>query len=555
MSSAQQRAGGACACLPDSLAMGDYFDWWWGGGSWYDLKQRDQLDALSASHARTTSMLHSKLREETRRSQDLSTRLARLEDAVVAIVELEDLRGVMETFSDAVSTRRYARDVLARIPALGRVPGSREPEVPPDVPDYWLHPAVRAVDARLRGDAATEQEAANEARRRNPARTAQFLAAVAILMGTTVAEDDLATLWPTSRQVSTYQRSLWLAVANGALGEEARSGLIGALRWVLSRPDAEPEADDALRTVQVRMASTHRGPTEPEEIVTDGLLRRRLPDEAGSAAIALADLRQRVQAALEASPAQPQSQAAPEGVADLLAQVVSSGAPGEEPLVARLVEIRQTLAAIGASTSIAAPALLDEESLDVVELLRADLGEGADPGAHAVAVAALAEPIEKVATRLAEIAAQPRADGGEVRVAGGVTVRYSSAGPVDGGWRAQVAERVAQRTADTTGLIGHVGAGAALAVVGVVLAIVASPGWVVLTAVGLVWGGVAWWRRQRALAERARYIASQVAAAERTVAEKSAALAGDLAATRERQESAPQELQAIRAALAGVRAR
>ena len=84
----------------------------------------------------------------------------------------------------------------------------------------------------------------------------------------------------------------------------------------------------------------------------------------------------------------PQLGEVPDGVADLLAQVVSAGAPGEEPVVERIIEIRQALAAIGASTSIAAPALLDEDELDVVDLLRADLSADGSPGARAVAVAA-----------------------------------------------------------------------------------------------------------------------------------------------------------------------
>src|SRR5690606_10887135 len=124
----------------------------------------------------------------------------------------------MENFSDASGTRQYARDVLARIPALGRIPSTTDPQVPPDVPGYWLHPAIRALAAQLDGDPETEREAMNEARRRDPVRTAQFFAAAAILQGTEVADDNLATMWPTTPQVSQYQRSLWLAVANGGLG-------------------------------------------------------------------------------------------------------------------------------------------------------------------------------------------------------------------------------------------------------------------------------------------------------------------------------------------------
>src|SRR5690606_13738634 len=256
--------------------MGDYFDWWWKGGSWYDLQQREQIEALSLSQSRAAARLRSELRQEAKRSEDLATRLSRLEDAVVAIVELEDLRGVLDTFSDAVATRRYARDVLAHVPPLGRVPSSTSPTPPPDVPGYWLHPAVRSVDAALHGDAATQAAASAEARRRDPVRTAQFLAAVAILTRSDVADDDLATLFPTSRRVSTYQRALWLAVAEGGLGEEARRGLAQAIAWVLAQETtqpAQPEGD----LVQVRMPGPRVTPDDLDEVVTSHLLGRRTP--------------------------------------------------------------------------------------------------------------------------------------------------------------------------------------------------------------------------------------------------------------------------------------
>lgn len=533
--------------------MGDYFDWWIGGGTWYDRKQQEALDALQASQARTSSRLRSQLREEARRSQDLQTRLSKLEDAVIASIELEDLRGVMENFSDAVATRQYARDVLARIPALGRVASQQSPQVPPDMPDYWLHPAVRSVDAGLRGDSDGERGHADEARRRDPVRTAQFLAAVAILRRTAVADDDLATLWPAGRQVSRYQRSLWLAVANSGLGEEARDSLVSALRWTLSHDREQREAvNDPLRLVRAVQSGPAYEATPLEDLVVDELIGVRAPSTPQAAAEALETLRERVETAMAGARSTTAADEVPEGVADLLAQVVSAGAPAEEPLVARIIELRQAIAAIGASTSIATPGLLDDESLDVVELLRADLADGSDPGAHGVAVRVLREQIERVGARLADAAAQQQQDAATLRVAGGVTVELSSLGPTDARWREHVVARVRHQVPSNGGAIGKLVSGGVLAVLGVVLGVAFSPGWYVLLVAGGALAGYGYWEMRRNTAEAQRRTAAALEQADEQIGKRSSELAGEIALARERQLGAPEELRRIRASLAAT---
>lgn len=535
--------------------MGDYFDWWIGGGTWYDRKQQQALDALQASQARTSSRLRSQLREEARRSQDLETRLNKLEDAVIASIELEDLRGVMENFSDAVATRQYARDVLARIPALGRVASQQSPQVPPDVPDYWLHPAVRSVDAGLRGDSDGERGHADEARRRDPVRTAQFLAAVAILRRTAVSDDDLATLWPAGRQVSRYQRSLWLAVANGGLGEDARDSLVHALRWALgqgSHNEGPEPANDPLRLVRAVQSGPAHEPTPLEDLVVDELIGVRAPSTPQAAAEALETLRGRVETALAGARSTTAADEVPEGVADLLAQVVSAGAPAEEPLVARIIELRQAIAAIGANTSIATPGLLDDESLDVVELLRADLADGSDPGAHGVAVRVLREQIERVGARLVDAAAQQQQDAATLRVAGGVTVELTSLGPTDARWREHVVARVRHQVPSNGGAIGKLVSSGVLAVLGVVLGVAFSPGWYVLLVAGGALAGYGYWEMRRNTAEAQRRTAAALEQADEQIGKRSSELAGEIALARERQLGAPEELRRIRAALAAT---
>lgn len=531
--------------------MGDYFDWWIGGGTWYDRKQQEQIASLHATQARASSRLRKELRQEAQRSQDLATRLTKLEDALIASIELEDLRGVMDTFSDAAATRQYARDVLARIPSLGRVASTQNPQVPPDVPDYWLHPAVRAVDAALDGDSAGERSSADEARRRDPARTAQFFAAVAILRGTPVADDDLATLWPTSRQVSQYQRSLWLAVAGGGLGEEARTSLVNALEWALQQaPGAEPSEGDALRMVRVTMRSS-RAPEVPlDDVVVQALIGRRMPTDSEAAAAALEVLRERVETGLAGEGAAATSGEVPDGVADLLAQVVSSGAPAEEPLVARIIELRSALAAIGATTAIATPAMLDDTALDVVELLRADLADSADPGARAVAIRVLREPIERVANALAEKASEQLQDSAEFRAPGGVTVALTSLGPVDSAWRTRLSERVAAQAPSRSGPIGQLVAGGVVTVLGVVLGIVAAPGWFVLAAAGAALAGYGYWKWRTIGNEVAQRTAKSLATADAEITKRASELAGSIAIARGRQAAAPEELARVRTALA-----
>lgn len=530
--------------------MGDYFDWWWGGGTWYDRKQQEQLASLSASHARATSRLQSRLREESQRSQDLATRLTKLENAVIASIELEDLRGVMDSFSDAAATRQYARNVLARIPALGRVPSTENPQVPPDVPDYWLHPAVRAVDAGLRGDAASERTTADEARRRDPARTAQFLAAVAILRGTAVADDDLATLWPTSRHVSRYQRSLWVAVANGGLGEEARTSLVNALVWALGQgADAEPAENDTMRLLRVSRLRSPSAEPPLDEVVVTALLGRKRPTDPVAAADALVELREKVEAALAGADASAATGEVPEGVADLLAQVVSAGAPAEEPLVERIIELRSAIEAIGATTEIATPSMLDDASLDLVELLRGDLGDGADPGARAVAVRVLREAIERVGTGLAEKAAQPIQDSAEVRTGAGLRVEVTSLGPVDSAWQQRLAERMRSQAPSAGTTIGLMAGGGLVALLGIVLGIVSSPGWLVLVAGGGAVAAYAYWQRAREQRESQARAAKLIADAQEAITKRASDLAGEIALARGRQIAAPDELARLRTAL------
>src|SRR5690606_24005502 len=304
------------------------------------------------------------------------------------------------------------------------------------------------------------------------------------------------------------------------------------------RPRAGPDARPARHPGRPR-----RGRHESPARTSDA------PADTASATEALADLRALVAAAAAAGRTLPAAGEVPDGVADLLAQVVSAGAPGEEPVVERIIEIRQALAAIGASTSIAAPALLDEDELDVVDLLRADLSADGSPGARAVAVAALQGPIETVADRLAALAQQPLPDGERVRVAGGISVDITSGGPVGGGWRARLADRVAAMHPTEPYLGSRMIGGGVVAVLALVLGVTSGPGWLLVLVPALGMAGHAAWQWQSSRERRESAVRHALTQAEATIADRTARLAGDLVSLRQRVDRVPADLHEVRTTL------
>ncbi|MEV0390714.1 hypothetical protein [Nonomuraea sp. NPDC050643] len=142
----------------------------------------------------------------------------------------------------APELQRYAEALLAHLAAKGTAP----PAAPgfPDVPGYWLPPAVEALVAILGGD--DPLEPLSKAAGRDQQQTALFLClALAVSgQGSRIHASWLGTAFgelSLDRPVSHGQRSLWLAAARGAYGP---AGKIFVLRKLdaLSVPEhAEPE--------------------------------------------------------------------------------------------------------------------------------------------------------------------------------------------------------------------------------------------------------------------------------------------------------------------------
>ncbi|MFV0426840.1 MAG: hypothetical protein ACK5KU_07380 [Beutenbergiaceae bacterium] len=482
------------------------------------------VNQVAVRQASSTRRIRAKLDEAAARSDSLDARIDRLEAAVIALTQLEDARASL-TASDAASTRRYARDVLARIPELGRVASTHDPQEPPDVPDYWLHPAARSVQHALAQDVAAQQEAVQLARQRDPLRTGVFLTVVAALWGQSVSDDDLAALWPTTVEMSRFQRQIWQVTANGLLGESARDGLIEALRRaVWGSSDGMLVSAALLGTDQVRNPDT--------------------------AAEALTRLRERVDGIVEGAQNLVGDGSEPVTLSELLNQVIEAGAPGEDGLVAQIVAIRDALDAVGASSRLTRSATMDEEALDVVAYLISDLTNRDEPGLAAVAVQVYREVVlDHTQTWQAESMAQAPTSR-NLKLGWGVSAEVNTDGATNDQWRTQVADNAAQsaRPGGREPIVG----GLALAVAGVVLTAIFAPGWLAATAAGLGIAAYGWYQNwvctteQRALRERA------IGDSQTAIAAAVKELNADADKTRSRHQRAQEDAAQIRSRLEGT---
>ncbi|MFC3821657.1 hypothetical protein [Planomonospora venezuelensis] len=133
---------------------------------------------------------------------------------------------------------RHAEALLADLAADGVLTGT--PPDLPDVPDYWLAPAVKALTALIRGEDALEP--LGLAAQRDPQKTALFLCLALAVAG---QGDRIHASWfgtafgelSTDRPVTHGQRALWLAAARGAYGPAGKIFILRRLDAVSSEPD------------------------------------------------------------------------------------------------------------------------------------------------------------------------------------------------------------------------------------------------------------------------------------------------------------------------------
>ena len=167
---------------------------------------------------------------------DLQAQIDQLRTALVAAIELQTMQGQLAEYADAAAARRYARDIVALL-AAGPRDDTGPPIVPTDVPSYWLPPAVRAVVARTSSDDAEADELVDVARGRDPERTDRFLTLLAGVLRRADLANGLEAQLPRTAKVTSIQRALWTAVAEGRYGDGASDVFVRRLRAAVASTD------------------------------------------------------------------------------------------------------------------------------------------------------------------------------------------------------------------------------------------------------------------------------------------------------------------------------
>lgn len=481
--------------------MGDTFDWWLQGGDWYDRKQQRAIQDLERSNARARSQTRSLQKRVEENQASLTRRVDRLERALRAVVELEDIREELNEHVPAALVRRHARSVVMKASGLADGGAAPWPEPPADVPGYWLAPAARWADAI--GESPANSEMLQEAYRRDPVRTDLFVVALSSMIGRPVAgSDDLERLVARELQVTDWQREVWLATAQRRFGDEARDALIDRLRQV-----ADGVSRDRLGVVL------------PQAIRAGG------PTESGRRLAALAD---------HIAPDAPASHASgSDRLAELLAVIVDEGAPGEVAVLDSMVDIRRVLAD-DAAVQPPDRRVVDEVVGEPLALLLGDLG-GSDRDLRELAVDVFGPDLLAAAEDLHAVAANAPAPVTMVDVFGH-GVQISGAVPTESDWVEHVEAAHPVESPPTVPPFGVVGVLVLLA--GLLLVPLAGSVGVLVALVGAaVAGWFAWSHvRQREVAQRS--IARREAARRRSqrqieeAARRIAAESADLDAAR-----------------------
>lgn len=399
----------------------------WYDRTQYDKKQNQRLDELSSqlSHQRSEAgRLQARLAQV---QGDLQGRLNGLASAFDAFVELCDLREELRAYQPVADARNRARRVVGRLIATGRdadLPVLPPPADPtPELEDYWLPRALASLVARVQGDGAAADAALAEARERDAARTDLFLCLAFTLTEWT---DEAAGLLPglldlqPDRAVTRAQRELWLAAAAGRLGDQGRDAVAERLSaLVAGLAEAQRTAQSAAWHGLVAGVGADLGqlPGVPSSAAdVSGLVS---PLRAARQIDALAAWY--AQAAHPAPVDRPVPEAgdtqAPQDPPDplyaLLKELVDEGVPDEQPLLARMVQLRRTIEADGGAPA-AAPPRWDAPTDAPPALLLADAS--GEPERRAVAARAARPLLAGAAAELVATASRPLPNRIEARV-------------------------------------------------------------------------------------------------------------------------------------------
>ncbi|RRD03135.1 hypothetical protein EII34_15285 [Arachnia propionica] len=190
---------------------------------WASEYGRDRLlkEAIENQNQATQSLNRSMARQAKEFQNDLKAvrgnveaRLNALTNAFLSYVRMEDVEKQLQAFAGHPEARSHALRSIQRL-AAGQLPESL-----PDLPRYWLVPAVTA----LHPDGRLDESLAEQARQRNPEAAGIFLtiAQGAFGRGTAVVHDLPSLLRPDGEgRWSRWQVLVWQAVVLGAFGPDA----------------------------------------------------------------------------------------------------------------------------------------------------------------------------------------------------------------------------------------------------------------------------------------------------------------------------------------------
>ncbi len=514
--------------------MSDDLGWLWDNRTSYDRKQNERLDSLSSQLFQQRSEAGRLQARLAKVQGDLQGRVDRLATAFDAFVELCDVREDLRAFEPVADARNRARRVVKRLIATGRSAGQPvlppAADVSPELADYWLPRAVAGLVATVRGDRAAADAALAEARGRDAARTDLFLClAFAVSERTEPAVDLLPGLLDlrADRPVTRAQRELWLAAGVGRLGDRGPDVVVGRLTALTTGLHGEVRAANASAwrdTVAAVPAGVGTIPSVPSS--TADLSGLAAPLRAAHQMDALAAWYE--QAAHPAPADRPETTG--EDPADplyaLLRQLVDEGVPDEQPLLARMAELRRTIEADGGVRAAAPPRW--DETLDIPQALLLADADSPDAGCRAVAARAAAPLLATVAADFAIAASQPlppRIEAGVNRHRIGFTAAGADEVTVAAARDAAAADPPPDVRGATRIAVTMVAVAVLLVVVGMALGITLAT--VFGTFLGLLGGGVAAraYTRRRDAADRAGRQANEWARTEQRIAGIETALA------------------------------
>ncbi|MEV2275447.1 hypothetical protein AB0I72_07655 [Nocardiopsis sp. NPDC049922] len=405
---------------------------------------QDLEESLGDAHASMTRQ-HSAL-SSLRGS--LADRLGRVSATQDALVELSDIRATLAMFDRTAIARHRTLQMLD-----GAVPARLELD---DAPDYWLVPAAHGLHALLRGDIATARVRFDDAAERDEERARHFAALAVALsdagharaLGEALTAGLLPYLPAPSAWVTRGQRALWILVADGAFGEEAREDLLLSTVAAWSREEVSASAADALFAPDMGAGPRPRPRPGRGRDGTDAMAQR------AEAASALAALRGNVAriAALDSAEV-PDAPTAPDAASTAFLEsalriLVEEGAPEEAPLLARARELRAVVEA-GGSTG-PRPEWGDTVGT-VADHLDADLArDDAPPQRRAFALTLQRPAVLAAVASLVDRATEPVADASWATVAG-ERVALTSAGADFGDLRNAEKRALARHRTETGG--------------------------------------------------------------------------------------------------------